>query len=218
LVPGTYVQQITFSAFGLPDKVLVVTLTLTPPATPSSIAHDDFNRPNGELGPNWIKDPAWGGGLNIAGNRAVTENSGVHYWNADVFGPDQYSQIRLTGAMGTWSGVLVRGNLRPGPYYLVRVNPGGTDLYSSGNNSFTQLVHDPRPWATGDIVRLEVRTIVRNTAHLAVYRNGTELFSYDDAASFIANGQPGIGLRAGITGMSIDDWEGGVIGNGVRDE
>ena len=117
--------------------------------------------------------------------------------------------------MGTWYGVLVRGNLRPGPYYLARANPNGTDLYSSGN-SFTQLVHDPRPWTTGDVLRLEVQTLVRNTAHLTVYRNGTALFSYDDTANFVANGQPGIGLRAGVANMSIDDWEGGALANGVR--
>ena len=216
LMPGTYVQQIAFSAFGLREKDVVVTLTLTPPPPPATTGHDDFNRPDGDLGPNWVKDPAWGTGLTIVGNKVVTSTAGGHYWNGSTFGPNQYSQVRLSGVMGTWSGVLVRANMRPGPYYLARVNLDGTDLYSSVNGSFTLLRHDPRTWTTGDVLKLDVITSTRNTAHLTVYRNGVELFDYNDSTSFIADGQPGIGLRAGVAGMSIDDWQGGAVTEGGR--
>jgi hypothetical protein len=208
--------MVTFSASGLPDRGVVVTLNLTPgpTPTPTPIVQDDFNRADGDLGPNWTRDPTWGSGLSISGNEVVAASSGVHYWNANTFGADQYSEIRLTGAVGSWSGVIVRGNPRPAPFYLARVNAAGVDLYSSLNGIFTQLRHDATSWASGDVLRLEVRTAPQNTAHLTVYQNGTELFSYDDAASFIAGGQPGIGLRAGVSGMSLDDWEGGELAEG----
>src|SRR5678815_3601317 len=130
LVPGTYVQNIIFSALNLPNRIVGVTLILTPPPSPTSFVRDNFNRADGGLGPNWTMDPTWGGGLFISGNTVVTPTSGGHYWTANAFGPDQYSQIKLTGPIGTWSGLMVRGNPRPAPFYLVRVSPDGTDLYS----------------------------------------------------------------------------------------
>lgn len=214
LVPGTYVQNIIFSALNLPNRIVGVTLILTPPPSPTSFVSDNFNRADGELGPNWTVDPTWGGGLSISGNKVVTPTSGAHYWTANSFGPDQYSQIKLTGPIGTWSGLMVRGNPRPAPFYLVRVTAGGTDLYSSFNGVFSQLAHNPTVFATGDVVKFAVRTATRNTAHLTVYRNGIEVFSYDDAISFIPGGQPGISLRDGLTGMSLDDWEGGELTGG----
>ena len=202
LVAGTYSQSITFSATGLPDKIVVVNLVVTASLTPT--VRDDFNRADGGLGPNWTNS-TWGEGLSISGNRVVATSQGVHYWNANTFAADQYSQIRLTGVVGSWSGVFVRGNLSLGPYYMVAVKPDGAYLYSS----LSQLAHDGTGWATGDVLRLEVRTVAPSTARLTVYRNGTELFSYDDAERFIASGQPGIGLRVSTGGMSLDDWEGG---------
>src|SRR5205814_6344601 len=99
----------------------------------------------------------------------------------------------------------------PAPFYLVTIKPGGADLYSWSNGALVRLAHDDTVWATGDVLRLAVRTLGQTTAHLTVYRNGNELLSYDDADSFIASGQPGIGLRAGAGSMSLDDWEGGVV-------
>lgn len=183
-----------------------------PVSTPP--VHDNFDRADGELGPNWTKDTSWGSGLSISGNKVVATSSGVHYWNANTFGADQYSQIRLTGAVGSWSGVFVRGNPRPAAFYLVRINGAGADLYSWSNGIFTQLAHDATGWASGDVLRLAVRTVSQTKAHLTVYRNGAELFSYDDTASFIAGGQPGIGLHNDTVSMSLDDWEGGELASG----
>ena len=183
------------------------------PASTSAV-HDDFDRADGDLGPNWTKDPTWGSGLSISGNKAVATSSGVHYWNAHAFGADQYSQIRLTGAVGSWSALFVRGNPRPAASYFVKINAAGADLYSWSNGIFTQFAHDATSRASGDVVRLGVRTVAGNTAHLTVYRNGAELFSYDDAASFIAGGQPGIGLHNDTVSMSMDDWEGGELASG----
>jgi hypothetical protein len=203
----------------VPTPTPLATATPNPTVTPTpppSTAQDHFNRPDGELGPDWTIDPTWGDGLLISGNKVITASmglqtasTGVHYWNARSFGANQYSQIRLTGVVGSWSAVLVRGNLRPGPYYMVTVKPDGAYLYVWSNGFFAQLAHDVTAWATGDVLRLEVNTVAPNTARLKIYRNGSALFSYDDAVHFVASGQPGIGLHDLAGSMSLDDWEGG---------
>jgi hypothetical protein len=135
----------------------------------------------------------------------------VSYWNANSFAADQYSQIRLTGAVGNWSALFVRGDLRPEMYYMVAVKPDGAYLYAS---PLAELAHDPTIWASGDVLRLEVQTVAPGTARLTVYRNATALFSYDDVGHFVASGRPGIGLHDSTGSMSLDDWEGGDIASG----
>ena len=138
------------------------------------------------------------------------DNSGSEpfTWTANTFSADQYSQIRLSGAMESWSAVFVRGDLRPQMYYIAAaVRPDGAYLYSS----FALLAYEPTAWATGDILRLTVRTVAPGLARLVLYRNGSPLLSYDDADRFVASGQPGIGLSAGTEAMSLDDWEAGEL-------
>ena len=138
-----------------------------PPPHPWS-ASDDFQRANGALGANWLQDPWWGNGTAIADNAVVATlgNGGAYYWQADVFGADQYSQITLTGAIGDWSGVVVRGGSTPRQGYWVAVKPDGAHLYAFVNNGFAELGHDPTLWNTGDVLRLEVQTIAAATARL----------------------------------------------------
>ena len=88
----------------------------------------------------------------------------------------------------------------------------GAYLYSYVNGAFHLLVHDTTAWATGDTLRLEVRTLAASTARLTVRRNGTPLFTHDDVSHFIGSGQPGIGLYA-TTAVALDDWQGGVLPN-----
>jgi hypothetical protein len=141
---------------------------------------------------------------------ASVGGGGAHYWNASAIGADQYSQITLTGAIGDWTGVAVRGSASPSQGYWVAIKPDGAWLYSFVNGVFHLLVHDATPWATGDVLRLAVHTVAANTARLTVYRNGGLLFTVDDAEHFIASGQPGIGLYAS-TAVALDAWEGGKL-------
>ena len=173
-------------------------------------ARDDFNRPNGGLGPNWTADPSWGNGISIVGQQVLSplSNGGALFWTAKAFGPDQFSEITISGAIGDWVGVAVRGKVSPAQGYWVAVRGNGATLYSYVNGTFHQLVLDPTGWATGDTLRLEVRTVATNTARLTLYRNGTALFTYDDASHFIPSGQPGIGLFANAA-IALDDWRGG---------
>jgi hypothetical protein len=183
--------------------------------TPNNSVRDDFNRPDGGLGSNWLVDPLWGTGMGIASNqvRSSAGGGGAYYWNAGPLGSDQYSQVRITGDIGVWTGVSVRSNASPSQGYWVAIKDDGAYLYSYLNGEFYQLVHEATPWSTGDVLRLEARTVATNTARLTVYRNGLVLFTHDDAAHFIANGQPGIGMYA-TAAMALDDWEGGTLNSG----
>src|SRR5437867_3769830 len=111
-------------------------------------ARDDFNRLDGNIGPDWSIVPYWGSGLSIAANQvgAPLSQSGGHYWNANLFGADQYSQVTLTGAIGDWTGVSVRGGIFSAQGYWVVVRPDGADLYSFMNNTYGQLGHDTTKW------------------------------------------------------------------------
>jgi Concanavalin A-like lectin/glucanases superfamily/Putative esterase len=183
--------------------------------TPDNSVRDDFNRPDGGLGSNWLVDPLWGTGMEISSNqvRSNSGGGGAYYWNAGALGSDQYSQIKITGDIGVWTGVSVRSNASPSQGYWVAIKDDGAYLYSHLNGEFYQLVHEATPWSTGDVLRLEARTVATNTARLTVYRNGLVLFTHDDAAHFIPNGQPGIGMYA-TAAMALDDWEGGTLNSG----
>jgi hypothetical protein len=176
-------------------------------------AHDDFNRPDGGLGPNWAMDPMWGPGVSVAGQRAGAPlyGGGAHFWSAKTFAPDQYSEVTITGVVGDWVGVAVRGRVSPGQGYWAALKSDGVHLYSFVNGVFAELVHDATAWSTGDTLRLDVRTVSTGTARLTVSRNGTPLVTYDDAAHFIGSGNPGLGLYA-TTAVSLDDWRGGELG------
>jgi hypothetical protein len=185
---------------------------LSPPTPPTTTVRDDFNRADGGLGSNWTSDPQWGDSASVTENRvaAPTFNGGAYLWTANRFGEDQYSQIKLTGTIGDWSGVAVRGRVSPGQGYWMAIKSDGAYLYSFLSGQFDLLAHDATVWATGDTLRLEVRTVEPNLARLTVYRNGSVLFTHDDAAHFIESGHPGIGLYAS-TDLSLDDWEGGTL-------
>ena len=104
----------------------------------------------------------------------------------------------------------MRGSRSPSQGYWVALKPDGAYLYAFVDDVFYLLVHDTTAWATGNVLRLEVRTVAANTARLTLYRNGSPLFTYDEADAFIASGQPGLGLHASTT-MSLDDWTGGTL-------
>jgi len=182
-----------------------------PPPPPPSGPADDFDRDDGPLGQNWVNAPEFGSGAFISGHRVVPASSsgGAYFWSATTLGADQYSQITIAGDIGTWTGVAVRGGVSPPQGYWLAVKADGAYLYSYMNGAFHRLVHDVTPWSTGDVLRLDVQTVTSGMARLTVRRNGTALFSRDDADHFIESGQPGIGLYS--TGISLDTWRGGEL-------
>jgi hypothetical protein len=189
----------------------------TPPSPPTApppgaSAHDDFNRADGPLGPNWRQDPWWGSGSGIVAH-AVTApagSGGAYYWAAQPFGADQYSQITLTGEIGVWSGVVVRGRSAPRQGYWVAIKADGAHLYAFVHDVFYELVHDPTVWEMGDVVRLEVQTVAPEIARLTLRQNGVTLVTLDEGDHFLAQGQPGLGLYA-LDMVALDAWAGGEL-------
>ena len=81
-------------------------------------------------------------------------NGGALFWTAKTFATDQFSEIKISGAIGDWVGVVVRGKVSPAQGYWVAVRENGATLYSYVNGTFHQLVQDQTGWATGDTLRL----------------------------------------------------------------
>jgi hypothetical protein len=57
-------------------------------------------------------------------------------WGAQIFPADQYSEIRITGAIGDWVGVSVRGKVVPEQGYWLAIKSDGTYLYSLASRTF----------------------------------------------------------------------------------
>jgi hypothetical protein len=176
------------------------------------MAADAFDREDGSLGANWTTDPTWGSGATIMGQQvgAPLFDGGALFWTGTTFGADQFSQVRISGAIGDWVGVAVRGTVSPRHGYWLALKADGAYLYALVHGVFFQLAHDPTVWSTGDTVRLEVRTMAATTARLTVMRNGVPLMIHDETSHFIGDGRPGIGLYAS-TAVALDDWEGGAL-------
>jgi hypothetical protein len=173
-------------------------------------AADDFNRADGGLGGNWIPDWTFGDEAAIIANQVTSSptGGGALLWGGDAFLDDQYSQVRLTGPINEWAGVVVRGKVAASHGYWLAIKTDGARLYAFSNGVFQELVYNSTTWAIGDTVRLEVRTLRPGVARLTVYRNGSLLFAHDDTAYFIPTGQPGFGLFGSTT---VDDWRGGEL-------
>ncbi len=66
--------------------------TVTPSAGPTTPVLDNFNRPNGAVGPNWsLIRPSGFAALKISANAAVDNSPSQYawdYWNAASYGPD----------------------------------------------------------------------------------------------------------------------------------
>ena len=183
-----------------------------PPPPVTSSVFDDFNRVDGGLGPNWTQDLAWGSGAGLVGGQLASSrgSEGVYYWTADSVGADQYGQITIAGPVSDWLGVAVRATV-PFQGYWAAVKSDGVHLYAFVNGTYRELGQDPTPWTTGNVLRLEVRTVAASTARLTVLRNGETLFTYDEATDFIGDGHPGLGVYAISAPLFVDDWSGGSL-------
>lgn len=175
-------------------------------------ASDDFNRPDGSLGPNWtdITD----GGLaissqNVAGTNAASISGDIR--TAEVYSSDQYSQIQITSTQlsgGQWIGPAIRAqnggqDLYTGIYYWNNGNPMLMLFKRSGSN-WTQLgnTYSCGPLSAGTQLKL---MIVGNT--LSFLENGVERIAAGDAS--LTGGAPGI-IAFGTS--TAGNWSGGSAG------
>ena len=179
--------------------VLLITLVqiMTPPQKEKgrAVTHasDDFNRSNGNLGPDWTG--IHGGALSIS-SHAVTGSSGLagDIWTTERFTNDQYSQIEVTPAQltsGQWIGAAVRvqrGGLDAyaGIYNWNSGNPELMLFKRSGGN-WTQLgnTYSSGPLAAG--TQLKVMAVGSKILFL---ENGVQRLSVSDSS--FSDGAPGI--------------------------
>ena len=190
--------------------LLVAQVALPHGAFAGSIASDDFNRPDGSLGPNWADMSD--GGMAIS-SQAVTGtnasgNSG-DMWTADTFTSDQYSAVQVTSAQMTgsqWIGPAVRAqnggqNGYVGIYYWNNGSPQLMLFLRHGGN-WSQLGSSYTtggPLAAG--TQLEV--IAAGNA-ISFLENGVPRIAVSD--STLTGGAPGI-MANGTP--QADSWSGG---------
>ena len=179
-------------------------------------AVDNFNRPDGGLGPNWAKPlPASEQTLVIVNNEVTPDTDNAHcyaYWTANTFSQDQYSQVQLSN-VGPWNGVIARAQPGIDRFYMAFVF-GANDyrLYLRKDGLYYSLnTGSAETWAPGDILRLEATGA--NPVQLTLLRNGTPVLTYTDTTGNLVGGSPGIGIFSRTDAhLAIDNWEGGNLG------
>jgi hypothetical protein len=144
----------------------------------------------------------------------------VARWNADAFGADQFSEVKVslrTGAAAAcdWIGPAVRIHATANTYYGVFAssNFGTNSIYLSKlvAGSLTDLAFvDGLAVAAGDVLRLEVTgsslTVKRNGVAIAGLTNITDASIAAGSAGICGYGEPA------DTVSWMDDWQGGNLG------
>ncbi len=144
--------------------------------------------------------------------RASTAATAPHYWNADGFANNQYSQARFA-AVDTATGtvyVLARatGLDSTRTYYFWKLADTGSTapLHVLGkviNSTSTTLFSDTVGIVLNDIFRIEA-----NGTSISGLINGSAYTTQTDSA--IVSGSAGISTGLGNAGVPrLDDWEGG---------
>ncbi len=193
---------------------------------PYDAATDNFNRPNGSLGTNWLNTLASQGNLVITNNMVGVdrENSNIEeFWTGNSFSDNQYSQATLT-SFGPWTGVILRAD---GDYDPVWTNPpSGSQFYLGlvlgpnnygiyhfiNNGYYLEAAGSTEAWQTNDVLRLEISGSVEPL--VTMYRNGKPVLIWlvADAPDVKNGGSPGLGICS-PTGdhLTIGSWQGGSL-------
>jgi fibronectin type III domain protein len=185
--------------------------------TSANSASDNFNRPDGPLGPNWSGSA---GGTStipvIRSNRAGTDSAFTSNrtarYSAITFASDQYSQIYLPGPLHLIAMAAVRMQTSADSYYaggfdnnnFQGVNRCRIVKYTNGVPAL--LTVDVNCTITvGDTIKLEVQG---NT--LRLYQNGVLKLTTTDPGSPYTSGSPGFTFTFNQNNASVvDDWAGG---------
>ncbi|MGE3456670.1 MAG: hypothetical protein AB7O24_16280 [Kofleriaceae bacterium] len=174
-----------------------------PPMRRTTIASDDFNRPDGPLGDSWHDGYADESPLAIVSGRlrvggAMTHDS-IESWHTGTSAPDdQWASVTLAAHAGSGlvaSGVLVRWADPPEVKgYACRAERQGTKAFSTiqrfGDGQFRVLAStDIVEWAPGDTIRCEVEQHLLRMFHI---RDGIETLVLLASDSQHDGGRPGI--------------------------
>lgn len=187
------------------------------------IATDTFTRANETpLASPWTQLSAISGStLNLSSNTVVPAAVGSnthYYYSSGTFPNDQYSQatIAATGGGASQSsgpGVMVRAS-GTNNGYIVNFNKAASNnvsliKYVAGTPTIVWI--RTQAWTNGDTVRFEV---VGTT--LRVFRQGVQIGA-DATDSSLTSGRPGLTYfsEAGMSAISIDNWEGGDFATGT---
>ena len=160
----------------------------------AGVVTDDFNRPDGSLGPAWT--PMADGGLAIA-SQVVTGTSAAYSGDIRIgesYSSDQSSQIEVTATQlsgGQWIGPAVRGqngglSVYVGLYWWNNGNPE-LELFKRTSGTWTEL---GSPYVSGPLAAGTRLTLSARGSTLSFAENGTVVISATDAA--LSGGAPGI--------------------------
>lgn len=162
---------------------------------------------------------------NGSGVGNMTGTEAFVFWNADLFSPNQYSQLVIAGGLSssvnyvevtvTASGTL-DANVNLYTFYTDGVNGAGHTEFAKIVAGVTTALCNFSPAAaftTNDIIRVERRgnvfTFYKNGVQLVPSTGGT---SFTDA-SLAGGGSAGLGLTG--TSVTVDNWEGGALGQAI---
>ena len=150
-----------------------------------------------------------GAGLGIG---SVNAKDLFAFWNANTFGNDQYSQVRIAGGLSSGSQyvqIIVRASgTGDGSYknYLFYTDglagAGHTEVAKNINGTQITFKSFATTFATGDAIKISA---VGTT--ITCYKNGIALGTITDSS--LPSGSPGVGVYG--NGVTVDDWEGGSV-------
>ena len=185
---------------------VVILLILSAQAASATAPSDDFNRPNGSLGPNWVAMSD--GALSIASKAVVgTSATAGDIRTAETYGSDQSSQIQLTPTQlsgGQWIGPAVRmqsagQNAYLGMYFW---NNGAPQLrlYKRSAGTWIQLGSSYNSGRLGSGTTLQVLAV---GTRISLLQNGVERVVATDTS--LTGGAPGI---IAFGKAKADNWVG----------
>jgi len=177
----------------------------------ATAATDNFNRADGDLGPDWA--PMSDGGLSIASNQVIGADQGAagDIRVAESYGSDQYSQIQVTSTQlpsGDWVGPTVRSQNGGQDTYL---GVYWNDPYSQTYELLVYVRHSGQWDQLGSTYTLSgplpAGTQLRLSAvgsRISFDENGAEMIVVTDTS--LAGGAPGIMTWGPAT---AGNWAGG---------
>lgn len=196
-----------------------------PPAPPPVDPSDNFTRNNeNPIGGNWTKCPGSNHDFQILSNKltgANFNNDAVIYWNAATGANDQFSEITVFAAGGTFYGPSVR--TATSSYQCYGADAPGELIFKIVGTTFTSLASGSTNATTaGDVLRVEaegstIRWVKNGTTYRTVTdttytsgRWGVYQYSFDSSFSLWTGGditaaaaaQPAIKRFGGIPGMT----------------
>ena len=200
-------------AAGNLSEYSIVASVVTPAAGFS--ATDNFNRPDGSLGPNWTNTVAAECNLVVTNNQVgvdVETNHASAFWSASSFNDDQYSQATIT-KIGPFTGVILRADAVQDRFYMGFVFAANDyRIYARWDGAYYSLATgSTETWQVGDELRLEI-TGSSNPITITMYRNGHAVLSWVSTVpeQVRTGGSPGICMYSPVgQRLTLDNWQGG---------